>query len=534
MVICDCIKITFICLDESTFDFSMTHVGNGVYLGHYDGETYIIYFDGSVWVFANNSTSNIPIFSTTTNSAINPCAINPSDWTPQDLSNFNYCGGNFDTSPILIEDNSLDYPNCGLFSGDCGCKTLVIEEGTANCGIIFQTCDGQLANLELLREITGLTICFSGTPIFINPNGGTNYCGTLVDDTNVECDNYCSTETFCCLNIHAETFDSVTDISNLPPIGVVNGYPFYVFTDVLGRTSTICYLLRGWAIITNGDLRNSSSLRSNDKCPTGEWSPAMVEPDFIYISTEQSICASSPTPTPTPTMTLTPQPYIPEIPKCLQGTNECSVITIFEMDVVCNVINPTTSTSSDGSIFLTITGGTPPYSVTWNNLNVGQAIYNLSGGIYEATVVDYYGDFTAKTTCTVIGPTPTPTPTMTPTASAPVILYDLCVCISNGVTGVVYSHKFQQAGVLNGHPYWSSSTTTSQITWNSGNWYITIPTNFGFTIAQITSATTSIPPISGWQVLGQLGFVSISVGTQGCDSNTKNCNEYSKNHPGLR
>lgn len=93
---------------------------------------------------------------------------------------------------------------------------------------------------------------------------------------------------------------------------------------------------------------------------------------------------------------------MPQIP---QDTNECNVITIFPMGVECVVINPSNLTASDGAASLSITGGTPPYTILWDNGNIGPAINNLSVGDYGATVTDYYGDFTVQTTCVLTGDT---------------------------------------------------------------------------------------------------------------------------------
>ena len=98
-------------------------------------------------------------------------------------------------------------------------------------------------------------------------------------------------------------------------------------------------------------------------------------------------------------------------------SNECDVITIFPMTVECEVINPSTPGGRDGKASISITGGTPPYTITWANGSISPAIMDLESGSYPAKIVDLYGDFTAYTTCVLIGPTrtPTPTPTSTPT-----------------------------------------------------------------------------------------------------------------------
>ena len=81
--------------------------------------------------------------------------------------------------------------------------------------------------------------------------------------------------------------------------------------------------------------------------------------------------------------------------------NECGVQTILPLGVVCNVTNATSPLTLDGAIYLTITGGSVPYSVTWSNGSNSQNLYSVSAGTYTATVVDAYGDYSATTTCTV-------------------------------------------------------------------------------------------------------------------------------------
>ena len=118
--------------------------------------------------------------------------------------------------------------------------------------------------------------------------------------------------------------------------------------------------------------------------------------------------------------------------------NECNVITIFPMNLECVSTSPSTIESNDGLVSVSITGGTPPYKYTWEGIGIGNdshapAIENVPIGDYTVTVVDYWGDFTATTTCTLTAktdcnfvgtiklftpPTPTPTMTMTPTPSS--------------------------------------------------------------------------------------------------------------------
>lgn len=112
--------------------------------------------------------------------------------------------------------------------------------------------------------------------------------------------------------------------------------------------------------------------------------------DVLYYGTNCSLCLSE-IPCEPPQPTPTPKQPIP--------VNECNVVTIFPMEIECVVSNPTLPISADGGMSVSITGGTPPYTIIWSNGNVAPAIQNLTVGRYGVTVIDYYGDFTASTTC---------------------------------------------------------------------------------------------------------------------------------------
>ena len=49
------------------------------------------------------------------------------------------------------------------------------------------------------------------------------------------------------------------------------------------------------------------------------------------------------------------------------------------------------SIGNDGSINLTVTGGTAPYNISWSNSAITEDISGLAGGSYTATVVDSNG-----------------------------------------------------------------------------------------------------------------------------------------------
>ena len=190
--------------------------------------------------------------------------------------------------------------------------------------------------------------------------------------------------------------------------------------------------------------------------PTSTQTPTPT-PTASVTPTTTPVATSTPTPTRTPFQTPSPS-YTTTTTTRPTHVNECSPITLFPLGVNCDVINPTTRVSNDGSINLIITGGTPPYSIVWSNGVVNTTtLTNLGGGSYTASVIDYYGDFSAQTTCEVVLPsaTPTPTPTYTPTMT-PSPTLPPTLCVTYVYEGQAYAFEFTPFGTVNGQPAWTA------------------------------------------------------------------------------
>ncbi len=108
--------------------------------------------------------------------------------------------------------------------------------------------------------------------------------------------------------------------------------------------------------------------------------------------------------------------------------------------------------SADGSIFLNITGGNPPYSVQWSNMMQGPSISNLSNGVYHATVTDVGGCVTK-----------TPFYQINAATNLNILVSELkrptCLGIDDGNITIIHNIDFP--------PYtyqWSNGSTTKNIT----------------------------------------------------------------------
>lgn len=124
----------------------------------------------------------------------------------------------------------------------------------------------------------------------------------------------------------------------------------------------------------------------------------------------------TPTVTPTPTITNTPPSSVPTTPPVsstppssppatptvITGlTNDCGIITILPMEVICVSKNSSGPDIPDGSTQIIVTGGTPPYTILWENGETTAEITGLTPGSYTVTVNDYYSDFVITVTCIV-------------------------------------------------------------------------------------------------------------------------------------
>ena len=296
----------------------------------------------------------------------------------------------------------------------------------------------------------------------------------------------------------------------LTPAGTIVGY--YDYPEYLGCTQC------------------SEVISCGTPTPTPSYSPTLTPTPTVTPSFTPS---STLTPTPTKTTGLPPTPsYTTTTTTRAVEQNQCNVITLLPLGVSCETTSPSSVDSADGSITLIITGGTAPYTgITWSNGVTGTtSLFNLKAGIYSATVVDYYGDFTASTTCSVFAPTPTPTITPTPTltpSSTPIPYTGLCVTftVENYLN---YQYQFNYNTVVNGRPSWTASTVDNSITTSGGTLNMSYDNTLGqwiingFSSTQWYPSSSSItsPPLSNWVTNGNSPVNTVVVTSGTCPTYT--------------
>jgi len=207
------------------------------------------------------------------------------------------------------------------------------------------------------------------------------------------------------------------------------------------------------------------------------------------------------TPPSSTTTTTTQGPYLRE--NYIAATT-CDIFSISPMGVICTTTNVTGKTSN-GSASLTITGGTPPYTIRWTYPNgltriTGSSVLpNLGVGTYTATVTDYYGDFVATTSCVVSRTTSTTTTTTTSTTTTtttapPIPAGEFCLTIQAKRPG--------KGGEINTFYYQNDFTGTSVggvITYTSINGLEYVYRNTNLNAWLLSGSTSS--PISQFNII---------------------------------
>lgn len=257
--------------------------------------------------------------------------------------------------------------------------------------------------------------------------------------------------------------------------------------------------------------------RVNIVCPT----PTPTQTP-TYTSTNTPTPTITPTNTTTPTLTKTPT-QTPTNSQVLKLKNDCEVFTLFEMGVQCKpILQPKTSTSLDGILSLTVTGGTSPYSFYWKGGQRSQTLVGIPQGSYEVVVVDYYGDYTATTVCSLSAPTPTATPTntATPTVTPSGICPKLCF-IAISEREAIGPYQFVGNGDRNGKTTWTYNGQLN-IVWSitRNRWEILqsdmstpySPNGGGI----FASTTTSYYPDNGWAIVGSSIEYAVTMNQGNC------------------
>jgi hypothetical protein len=483
--------------------------------------------------------------------------------TPLNGINYTDCNGNSFTNAtvsvgqsICVVQGTLNGGDSGFLTqlGSCGfypalTPTPTITPTTTPCSCYFwdvvitsndiDSSTGNTLNPERNNKVyvsyrrcddTGFdTIEYTAPDIYQNAfcmNNGVGYAPTIdVWRNNVQV-SYTSTatNTFVCCSISLTQTPTPTPTQTPTLTSTSTSTPTATSTQTptLTQTSSPTLTLTSTPTSTDGltptPTPTQTLTQTLTQTPTSTPTQTLTQtltPTPTLTSTPTSTPTFRPTQTPTQSPTLTPT-RTPPPTQIYEFKNNCDVFTLFPLGVECVTISNVTSVNgADGILSLNITGGTTPYSIVWSNGQKTRTISGLGVGSYEAQVIDFYGDYTATTICSLLGPTPTPTQssTPTPTPTTTPVYPNLCLSISS--CPPILPIQFILNGSSSGRPRWTSGGYS--LVWNVTlqQWEIQNYTIFG---GRLVSRTTATPPLSGWFVQGGTSSPTVAMTTGTCPS----------------
>ena len=488
--LCNCFSFRILCnstIPSSLVSINMSLTGflNGRpnYNGIYSGVTYgVSYLNNEYWYFYNTNIPTRVIFSSTTIGDV-PCDL---IFVPVNTTGTNFCTGY--TSNTIIGTQSLNSSVCSTidtFIGDTlSCKQINITDN--NTSIFYKN------ESDVLLQMTANTgdevvVCSNGMPILANENTSLTPYGSIstLSPTTYKCQTFCNTGDYCCLNFTGTTtfqpyIDSTflyTDVIKgyIKPTGTFNGKPFYSFKLWQISTTPLTQGTSAYIIYDNGrwelyefnsygfaDLTPPNNVAYNLRafttggtlsCPGYGENWVMTGTPYTYNSSIVGL-----------TKFITSISNCPTIPtsRCPDIYGNSPVITTLPLGVSCESINATTNLTNNGEIELTITGGTPPYSIMFDDGFNSTTTFTtfIRSGLYSRTygikISDVYPDFTENIQCTVgitnVVTTTTTTTQQIPLVGDPTTIYVSVQLPSPPIQGYVY-YSISNQPTNNTQPY---------------------------------------------------------------------------------
>jgi hypothetical protein len=182
------------------------------------------------------------------------------------------------------------------------------------------------------------------------------------------------------------------------------------------------------------------------------------------------------------------------------GCKDSVGVTLIDQTLPITIAVSKTSVScfggSDGSISLTVSGGTSPYTYAWS-ANAGSAttdaVSGLSAGTYTVTVTESGNSCTAVSTVTIGQPAYAPQASLTLAESSGLQANDGTVC--QGDMATLTANGVPSPGGSIASYAWSPSGSSQSVTASTaGTYSVTITDSYGCTAS--ASATLSVTPLN--------------------------------------
>lgn len=158
-------------------------------------------------------------------------------------------------------------------------------------------------------------------------------------------------------------------------------------------------------------------------------------------------------------------------------------------------VNPSCAGPCNGGASISITGGSPPYSILWNTGATGQAISGLCAGTYNVVVTDGSGGNTSAQ-ITLTSPAPA-------SASIAVVGGATALCMGDCAT-------LQLPGIFSSYS-WSNGATSPQIVVCASGTYSVTATDAAGCITHSNTVTITTLPSPGVPTITENNFVLSST-----------------------
>lgn len=146
-----------------------------------------------------------------------------------------------------------------------------------------------------------------------------------------------------------------------------------------------------------------------------------------------------------------------------------------------NTTNTTCNGTTDGTATALATGGTPPFSYSWNTGSNQSHLDNLVPGLYAVTVTDAVGCSNTGSSTVVIG-------------SSLNVTIDAPIFVCPGTLGTATVNAF--GGTQPYNYMWSTGQTSETVSFNPGNYFVTVSDQTGCT----GEAGVSLYPGGGYNI----------------------------------
>lgn len=298
---------------------------------------------------------------------------------------------------------TLDLGTREVCPQDTFCVPLKTKDFTNIIGLnTFMTFDTTKVKLVAVKgcspKLTGIDCNLGSLSFSLNTQGKSDTLSLLYEDktfAGVTLDTNDVYAQFCFQNLMAEG-DSV-DLRFLTANS--NGSPSEA-VDIDGVVGLIQKNGKIRTVKCDCDINVTAAITTNVKCNGGTDGAINLivtggSGNFTYVW--QPVLPNTKNPTNLQAGTYKVTIVDNTIPDCTWESGNINVTQPPAINITGVVTHESCEGELDGSIALTITGGTPPYTVNWGGGKTGNPLTNLAGGDYAPTVTDANG-------CTRQGP----------------------------------------------------------------------------------------------------------------------------------